>query len=70
MILLAAAALVAASTPSAAPATVQATATIRVVQGVRLKFDAATNPGAPPARDAVLRLSDGTSQLAKLIEFQ
>ncbi len=70
MILLAAAALVTAPTPSAAPATVQARATIRVVQGVRLKLDAATNPGAPTARDAVLRLSDGTTQLAKLIEFQ
>ena len=70
MILLAAAALATAPTPLTAPATVQATATIRVVQGVRLKLDAATNPGAPAAHDAVLRLTDGTSQPAKLIEFQ
>ena len=70
MMLFAAAALAIAQTPAAAPATVQATATIRVVQGVRLKLDAAINPGAPAARDAVLRLSDGTTQSAKLIEFQ
>ena len=74
MILFAAAALATVSTPNMAPshasATVQATATIRVVQGVQLKLDAAVNPGAPPARDAVLRLSDGTTQRAKLIEFQ
>ena len=66
-----AAALATASTPPPAPsATVQATATIRVMTAVRLKLDAAVNPGAPDARDAVLRLGDGTSQSAKLIEFQ
>jgi hypothetical protein len=66
-----AAAIAIASTPSAAPsATVQATATIRVMTAVRLKLDAAVNPGAPNARDAVLRLSDGSTQSAKLIEFQ
>jgi len=70
MMPIAAAALAIAQTPAAAPVTVQATATIRVMQAVRLKLDAPTNPGAPPARDAVLRLSDGTTQPAKLIEFQ
>jgi len=66
-----AAAIAIASTPSAAPsATVQATATIRVITAARLKLDAAVNPGAPNARDAVLRLSDGTTRSAKLIEFQ
>jgi hypothetical protein len=71
MFLLAAAALVAAQTPPPAPsATAQATATIRIVAAVRLKFGAAVNPGAPPARDALLRLGDGTAQPAKLIEFQ
>jgi hypothetical protein len=48
----------------------QATATIRVVAAVRLKLDGSDNPGAPPARNAVLRSSDGTAQPAKLIEFQ
>ena len=71
MVLLVAAALATASTPSPAPsATAQATATIRIVTAVRLKLDATVNPGAPPARDAVLRLGDGTTQPAKLIEFQ
>ena len=67
MFLLAAAALATASTSSA---TAQATATIRIVAAVRLKLDAAQNPGAPAARDAVLRLGDGTAQPARLIEFQ
>jgi len=70
MILLVAAALATAPTPSTASVTAQATATIRVVQAVRLKFDAAVNPGAPAAHNAVLRLSDGTVQPARLIEFQ
>jgi hypothetical protein len=71
MLLLAAAALATASTPPAAPSvTVQATATIRVLTAVRLRLDGAVNPGAPPARNTVLRLSDGTAQPAKLIEFQ
>ena len=70
MVLLAAAALATASPPPAPSATVQATATIRVVTAVRLKLDAPDNPGAPAAHDAVLRLGDGTSQPAKLIEFQ
>ena len=66
-----AAALATASTPPVAPsATVQATATIRILTAVRLKLDAEVNPGAPDARDALLRLSDGTTQPAKLIEFQ
>jgi hypothetical protein len=67
MFLLAAAALASAPTPAA---TAQATATIRIVTAVRLKLDAAVNPGAPIARDAVLRQSDGTARPAKLIEFQ
>jgi hypothetical protein len=71
MFLLTAAALAAAATPPPAPSsTAQATATIRIVTAVRLKLDGAVNPGAPPARDALLRLGDGTVQPAKLIEFQ
>ena len=71
MFLLAAIALATAQTPPAAPsATAQATATIRIVTAVRLKLDAAVNPGAPSARNAVLQLGDGTRQPAKLIEFQ
>ena len=73
MVLLLAAVLATASTPPAAPApsaTAQATATIRVITGVRLTFNAAVNPGAPAAHDAVVRQADGASQPAKLIEFQ
>jgi hypothetical protein len=70
MLLLAAVALANAPTPSPAPAAAQATATIRVLQAVRLRLDAAVNPGAPATRDAVVRLADGTNQPARLIEFQ
>ena len=70
MFLLAAAIAIAPTSSAAPSAAVQATATIRVMTAVRLKLDAAVNPGAPNARDAVLRLSDGTTQSAKLIEFQ
>jgi hypothetical protein len=68
MFLVAAAALVTASTPSSP--TVQATATIRILTAVSVKLDASVNPGAPPVRDAVLKLSDGTTQSVRLIEFQ
>ena len=70
-LLVAAAALATVQPPPAAPASsAQATATIRVVRAVRLKLDAAVNPGAPDAHNAVLRLSDGTARPAKLIEFE
>jgi len=71
MFLIAAAALANASTPPhATSVTVQATATIRIIASVRLKLDGSQNEGAPPPRNAVLRFADGTSQPAKLIEFQ
>jgi hypothetical protein len=73
MIILAAAAALASPAPPAAhpvSATARATATIRIIEAVRLKLDGSDNPGAPPVRDAVLRLGDGTMQEAKLIEFQ
>ena len=70
MVLIVAAALAASSPPAVAPATVQATATVRIVAAVRLKLDAPKNLGAPDGHDAVLRLSDGSAQPAKLIEFE
>ena len=71
MFLIASAALAAASTPTPTPTvTVQATATIRVLAAVRLKLDGTSNPAAPAPRDAILKLADGTSQPARLIEFQ
>ena len=51
-------------------ATVQATATVRIVTAVRLKLDSPTNEDAPPLRDTRVRLSDGSLEPAKLIEFQ
>ena len=69
-LLIAATALATVQPPPTSASGAQATATIRVVRAVRLKLDAAVNPGAPDAHDAVLRLSDGTAQPAKLIEFQ
>jgi hypothetical protein len=71
MFMLAAAALATVQPqPPATSAAAQATATIRIVTAVRLKLDAPKNAGAPDARDAVVRTSDGASQPAKLIEFQ
>jgi hypothetical protein len=70
MVIFAAAALASLS-PSVRPPllTAQATATIRVIRGVQLKFGAA-NSDAPPARDSVVKAVDGSTQRAKLIEFQ
>jgi hypothetical protein len=67
-----AAASIASALPQSRPvsATVQATATIRIVTAVQLKLDAGYNPGAPPARDSIVRSVDGSAQAAKLIEFQ
>jgi hypothetical protein len=72
MLLLAAAAAIAPMPATGHPvsASVQATATIRVVQGVTLKLDGSANADAPTARNAVVRSSDGTTEQMKLIEFQ
>ena len=70
MLLVAAAAL--AATPPTTPvrAVAQAIATIRIVRAVELKLDGSPNVGAPAARESRLRAADGTTQNAKLIEFQ
>jgi hypothetical protein len=73
MLLIAAAAAVLATDPpptSLGSATARATATIRIVAAVRLKLDSAENPGAPRARDALVKAPDGSRQPARLIEFQ
>ena len=69
MVILAAAALASLPPSSTAKIAVQATATIRVIRGVQLKFGR-DNPDAPPARECVLKTADGSAQHAKLIEFQ
>ena len=70
MLLIAAAALAATPPPTPVRSVAQATATIRIVRAVELKFDGTPNEGAPPARDSQLRAVDGSAQHAKLIEFQ
>jgi hypothetical protein len=70
MIFLVAAALAVDVPPMRVTATVQATATIRVLQAVRLKLDGSTNEGAPPPRATVIAAADGTQSAAKVIDFQ
>jgi hypothetical protein len=53
-----------------ASATVQATATIRIISGVVLKFDAPENAGAPAAHDSKVTTEEGLVRPARLIEFQ
>jgi hypothetical protein len=48
---------------------VQAEASVRIISGVRLKFDSPTNEGAPPAHDSKVT-ADGKAQRARLIEFE
>jgi hypothetical protein len=73
MFLLAAVIATTAPASGAAPSpavAVQATATVRILSGVRLKLDSPDNAGAPPAHDSVVTTKDGTAQPARLIEFQ
>jgi hypothetical protein len=71
MLTLAAIALATMPQPShAGGAVVQATATIRILTPVRLRLDGSPNADAPPPRDSVIKAADGSSQRAKLIEFQ
>lgn len=67
------AAAIAASAPASsrpAPAVVaEATATVRIVSGVRLKLGSAINADAPPAHESKVRI-EGKLQPARLIEFE
>lgn len=70
MVSLLAAALVAIpAAPTGVSASAQATATIRVVRAVRLRFDGTPDADVPPLREAELRI-DGSIRKVKLIEFQ
>jgi hypothetical protein len=70
-----AAAAIASSAPQSPPmmsagASVQATATIRVISGVRVSFGSEQNgTDIPQARQTVIKTGD-SQQPAKLIEFQ
>ena len=70
MLFLAAAAIASAPPQPRFTAAVQATATIRVIQGVVLKLDGSANAEAPPPREMVLQAADGSEQRVKVIEFQ
>jgi hypothetical protein len=75
MILLAAAVLAATSPPPNPPrrtsaAVAEARVSIRIISGVEIKLGAANNAGAPPVRDSVVHVADGSPAPAKLIEFQ
>lgn len=73
MIWLAAAAAATVAPPSnrasASVVVVQATATVRIISGVRLKLDSPNNADAPAAHDSMV-IADGTQKPARLIEFQ
>jgi hypothetical protein len=47
----------------------EATATVRIVSGARLKLDSPTNADAPPAHDSKVE-AEGKLQPARLIEFE
>ena len=68
-----AAAALSASTPEPTrpvPTVAHATATVRIVSGVRISFDSPTNRGAPRAHDSKVTTTDGKVQPARLIEFE
>ena len=73
MFVIAAAAAIVAHTPPTEAQTprvvAMATATVRIVSGIRLRLDLAANPDAPPARDCIVT-ADGTPRKARLIEFE
>ena len=47
----------------------QATVSVRIISGVRLDLQSATNEGAPPAHDSTVA-ANGERQPARLIEFE
>ena len=55
--------------PRSAPVVVQATATVRIISGVRLSLDSTTNEGAPTAHQSTIA-ANGERQPARLIEFE
>jgi hypothetical protein len=67
-----AAVLLAATPPQPRPvgAAVQATATIRVIRAVHLKFGGARSGDAPAPRSSSVKGADGSVQTASLIEFE
>jgi hypothetical protein len=73
MLLLAAAAMIAATPLPALPqqtsAVVQAQASVRIVSGARISLDGQASSDAPPPTEGVVH-TEGSAQPARLIEFQ
>ena len=76
VMLLVVAAAIAASPPPAVPtrnagASVQATATVRIISGVRLSFGAVqSDTGVPRPRQTVVHTADAQEQPVTLFEFE
>ena len=70
MLMIAAALATSAAPPPTVVARAQATASIRVIQAVRLHLDGRSNPELPAPRLAAVRNSDGYVVTANLIEFE
>ena len=60
----------AAATPAPVAARVEARATVRIVRGTAVRFNAESMKDMPPATSRTVRDNDGTLTLARLIEFQ
>jgi len=73
MLWLAAVATLASAPQNAAPqptrAVVQATATVRIISGTRIRLDGQASADAPPPTDGVVH-TEATAQKARLVEFQ
>jgi len=65
-------AAIATATPASGgptPVVAQATATVRIVSGVRIRLDSPVNAGAPEAHETRVTVN-GAPQRVRLIEFQ
>jgi hypothetical protein len=69
LLLAAVAASAAPQRPQPPAAVVQATATVRIISAVRIKFDSPDNRETPPPHDSQVT-ADGKVQPARLIEFE
>ena len=69
LLLAAAAASATPQKPQRPAAVIQATATVRIISAVRVRFGSTDNREAPPAHDSKVT-ADGKVQPARLIEFE
>ena len=57
------------ATPQPTRAIVQATATVRIISGTRIRLDGQASADAPAPTDGVVH-TKGLAQTARLVEFQ